>query len=226
MQDLISGDRRLSEFNAFVACGGFSYGDVLGAGEGWAKVILNNHLLKDQFEDFFTRKDTIALGVCNGCQMLSNIKTLIPGASSWPKLVRNYSDQFESRVVTVRVPRTNSIFFKDMENSFIPVITAHGEGRAEFKDQDDLNKLIKMEQITLQYVDNKHVVTEVFPFNPNGSLQGVTGFSNDDGRFNIMMPHPERVFRFDQQTWSRNKKDGYGAWFKFFTNAAYFIKNN
>lgn len=226
MQDLISGDRRLSEFKAFVACGGFSYGDVLGAGEGWAKVILNNHLLKDQFEDFFTRKDTIALGVCNGCQMLSNIKTLIPGASSWPKLVRNYSDQFESRVVTVRVPRTNSIFFKDMENSFIPVITAHGEGRAEFKDQDDLNKLIKMEQITLQYVDNKHVVTEVFPFNPNGSLQGVTGFSNDDGRFNIMMPHPERVFRFDQQTWSRNKKDGYGAWFKFFTNAAYFIKNN
>lgn len=226
MQDLLSGHFKLSDVSALVACGGFSYGDVLGAGEGWAKVILNNPILKDQFITFFEKNNTIALGVCNGCQMLSNLKSIIPGAEFWPKFVRNASDQFESRVVSVKIPQTNSIFFKDMAGSVIPVITAHGEGRASFEKLTDLNKLSHMEQITLQYVTNEHKETSSFPFNPNGSINGVTGFSNDDGRFNIIMPHPERVFRKDQHTWSKDRSGGYGPWFKMFTNALYFLNNS
>ena len=226
MQDLLTGHFNLLDVRAFVACGGFSYGDVLGAGEGWAKVILNNPILKEQFITFFEKNNTIALGVCNGCQMLSNLKSIIPGAEFWPKFVRNASDQFESRVVSVKIPQTNSIFFKDMAGSVIPVITAHGEGRASFERSDDLNKLSHMEQITLQYVTNEHKETSSFPFNPNGSINGVTGFSNDDGRFNIMMPHPERVFRKDQRTWTKDRSGGYGPWFKMFTNALYFLNNS
>jgi len=226
MQDLLSGHFNLSDVRAFVACGGFSYGDVLGAGEGWSKVILNNPTLKEQFIRFFKKNNTIALGVCNGCQMLSNLKSIIPGTEFWPKFVKNTSDQFESRVVSVKIPKTNSIFFKDMAGSVIPVITAHGEGRASFEKSEDLNKLSQMEQITLQYVTNEHKETSSFPFNPNGSSKGVTGFSNDDGRFNIMMPHPERAFRKDQHTWSKDKSGEYGPWFKMFTNALYFLNNS
>jgi len=226
MQDLLSGHFNLSDVRAFVACGGFSYGDVLGAGEGWSKVILNNPTLKEQFIRFFEKNNTIALGVCNGCQMLSNLKSIIPGTEFWPKFVKNTSDQFESRVVSVKIPKTNSIFFKDMAGSVIPVIIAHGEGRASFERSEDLNKLSQMEQITLQYVTNEHKETSSFPFNPNGSSKGVTGFSNDDGRFNIMMPHPERAFRKDQHTWSKDKSGEYGPWFKMFTNALYFLNNS
>lgn len=226
MQDLILNKFELTDFKAFVACGGFSYGDVLGAGEGWSKVILNNTKIKDQFESFFNKPDTIALGVCNGCQMMSNLKKIIPGTEYWPKFVKNVSDQFESRVVTVKIPRTNSIFFKDMYDSYIPVITAHGEGRAIFDDSNYINNLTKNEQITLQYVNNSHKVTSTFPFNPNGSPEGVTGLSCEDGRFNIMMPHPERVFRTDQQTWNRYNSKNFSAWHKIFLNAHYFLNNS
>jgi phosphoribosylformylglycinamidine synthase len=226
MQDLILNKFELTDFKAFVACGGFSYGDVLGAGEGWSKVILNNTKIKDQFESFFNKPDTIALGVCNGCQMMSNLKKIIPGTEYLPKFVKNVSDQFESRVVTVKIPRTNSIFFKDMYDSYIPVITAHGEGRAIFDDSNYINNLTKNEQITLQYVNNSHKVTSTFPFNPNGSPEGVTGLSCEDGRFNIMMPHPERVFRTDQQTWNRYNSKNFSAWHKIFLNAHYFLNNS
>lgn len=226
MQDLIDGNYVITDFRAFVACGGFSYGDVLGAGEGWSKVILNNSMLRDQFSSFFNQSNSIALGVCNGCQMMSNLKSIIPGADKWPKFVKNLSDQFESRVVTVKIPKNKSIFFNEMENSYIPVITAHGEGRAYFSKSDDLKEMIQKEQITLQYVTNNHEVTTIYPLNPNGSVDGVTGFTNDDGRFNIMMPHPERVFRSDQNTWSRVKQNDYGPWFKMFTNAQYFLNNS
>ncbi|MDA9913780.1 phosphoribosylformylglycinamidine synthase subunit PurQ, partial [Methylophilaceae bacterium] len=170
--------------------------------------------------------NSIALGVCNGCQMMSNLKSIIPGADKWPKFVKNLSDQFESRVVTVKIPKNKSIFFNEMENSYIPVITAHGEGRAYFSKSNDLKEMIQKEQITLQYVTNNHEVTTIYPLNPNGSVDGVTGFTNDDGRFNIMMPHPERVFRSDQNTWSRVKQNDYGPWFKMFTNAQYFLNNS
>ena len=226
MQDLMDGNYAITDFRAFVACGGFSYGDVLGAGEGWSKVILNNPMLRDQFTSFFNQSNSIALGVCNGCQMMSNLKSIIPGADKWPKFVKNLSDQFESRVVTVKIPKNNSIFFNEMENSSIPVITAHGEGRAFFSDPNDHKEMSQNEQITLQYVTNLHEVTTNYPFNPNGSVDGVTGFTNDDGRFNIMMPHPERVFRSDQNTWSRDKSNEYGPWFKMFTNAYYYLKNS
>ena len=209
MQDLIDGNYAITDFRAFVACGGFSYGDVLGAGEGWSKVILNNPMLRDQFTSFFNQSNSIALGVCNGCQMMSNLKSIIPGADKWPKFVKNLSDQFESRVVTVKIPKNNSIFFNEMENSSIPVITAHGEGRAFFSNPNDLKEMSQKEQITLQYVTNFQKVTTTYPLNPNGSVDGVTGFANDDGRFNIMMPHPERVFRWDQNTWSRDKNSEY-----------------
>ena len=226
MQDLMDGNYAITDFRAFVACGGFSYGDVLGAGEGWSKVILNNSMLRDQFTSFFNQTNSIALGVCNGCQMMSNLKSIIPGADKWPKFVKNLSDQFESRVVTVKIPKNNSIFFNEMENSSIPVITAHGEGRAFFSNPNDHKEMSQKEQITLQYVTNLHEVTTNYPFNPNGSVDGVTGFTNDDGRFNIMMPHPERVFRSDQNTWSRDKNSEYGPWFKMFTNAYNYLKNS
>jgi phosphoribosylformylglycinamidine synthase len=226
MQDLMDGNYAITDFRAFVACGGFSYGDVLGAGEGWSKVILNNPMLRDQFTSFFNQSNSIALGVCNGCQMMSNLKSIIPGADKWPKFVKNLSDQFESRVVTVKIPKNNSIFFNEMENSSIPVITAHGEGRAFFSNPNDHKEMSQKEQITLQYVTNLHEVTTNYPLNPNGSVDGVTGFTNDDGRFNIMMPHPERVFRSDQNTWSRDKNSEYGPWFKMFTNAYNYLKNS
>jgi phosphoribosylformylglycinamidine synthase len=226
MQDLMDGNYAITDFRAFVACGGFSYGDVLGAGEGWSKVILNNSMLRDQFTSFFNQTNSIALGVCNGCQMMSNLKSIIPGADKWPKFVKNLSDQFESRVVTVKIPKNNSIFFNEMENSSIPVITAHGEGRAFFSNPNDHKEMSQKEQITLQYVTNLHEVTTNYPLNPNGSVDGVTGFTNEDGRFNIMMPHPERVFRSDQNTWSRDKNSEYGPWFKMFTNAYNYLKNS
>ena len=157
---------------------------------------------------------------------MSNLKSIIPGADKWPKFVKNLSDQFESRVVTVKIPKNNSIFFNEMENSSIPVITAHGEGRAFFSNPNDHKEMSQKEQITLQYVTNLHEVTINYPLNPNGSVDGVTGFTNDDGRFNIMMPHPERVFRSDQNTWSRDKNSEYGPWFKMFTNAYNYLKNS
>lgn len=225
MEDILTRNQSLKNFQAFVACGGFSYGDVLGAGEGWAKIILNKNNLRDEFLDFFNRKDTIALGVCNGCQMMSNIKELIPGTSNWPHFVKNMSEQFESRILMVTIPESKSILFQGMHGSSLPIVVAHGEGQAEFSSNDMLEKLIKNEQISMQYVDNNKCITTNYPLNPNGSVLGATGFTSEDGRFNIMMPHPERVFRMDQNTWTYSRTDEYSGWYSMFKNAYKFLTN-
>ncbi|ORU92888.1 MAG: phosphoribosylformylglycinamidine synthase [Cycloclasticus sp. symbiont of Bathymodiolus heckerae] len=213
MSELISGKKNLSEFVGLAACGGFSYGDVLGAGEGWAKSILFNEQARKTFSDFFNRTDTFGLGVCNGCQMLSNLRELIPGAQSWPHFVRNESEQFEARVAMVEIQASPSILLAGMEGSQMPVAVAHGEGRTEFKnDQIDGN-------VILRYIDHEGEVTEQFPFNPNGSAQGVTGLTTDDGRFTIMMPHPERCFKTVQNSWAPAYWGEDGAWLKMFRNA-------
>ncbi len=201
MSDLLSGRCCLEEFKGLVACGGFSYGDVLGAGEGWAKSILFNSRGRDQFAHFFERKDSFALGVCNGCQMLSNLHELIPGAELWPHFVRNQSEQFEARVSMVEVQDSNSIFLQGMKGARMPIAIAHGEGHAEFKNPAYLTALEAGRQIALKFVDNLGKPTVRYPYNPNGSIQGVTGLTSVDGRVTIMMPHPERVFRSVQNSW-------------------------
>jgi len=195
MSDIIKGDITLDTFNALVACGGFSYGDVLGAGEGWAKSILFNDKVRRQFEEFFNRDSTIGLGVCNGCQMMSNLRDLIPGAGHWPHFVRNQSEQFEGRSSMVQVGTSGSVFLQGMQGSRFPIAVAHGEGRAEYHDADHLKSVLDGGTVALQFVDNFGMVTERYPANPNGSPAGIAGLCNNDGRFTIMMPHPERVFR-------------------------------
>lgn len=201
MSDILSGRRTLDEFKGLVACGGFSYGDVLGAGEGWAKSILFNEQARDQFARFFDRRDSFALGICNGCQMLSNLHDLIPGADYWPHFVRNQSEQFEARVAMVEVQKSRSIFFRGMEGARMPIAVAHGEGYAEFADPAHLQRLAISGQVSLKFVDNQGKPTTRYPYNPNGSVQGITGLTSADGRVTIMMPHPERVFRTVQNSW-------------------------
>ena len=201
MTDLISGRVNLNQFNALVACGGFSYGDVLGAGGGWAKSILFNPDLRAQFEDYFTNPDTLTLGVCNGCQMISLLHELIPGADHWPRFVRNRSEQFEGRLSLVRVETNNSAFLQGMEGSRFPLAVAHGEGMAEFAEAGDLKKLQSGNSIALRYCDNYGEKTERYPANPNGSGDAIAGIVSQDGRVTIMMPHPERVFRASQNSW-------------------------
>lgn len=211
MQDLIDDQIKLDSFNGLVACGGFSYGDVLGAGGGWAKTILYHDKLSRMFEDFFKRTDTFSLGVCNGCQMMSQLRNLIPGASSWPDFLKNKSEQFEARLVMVEVMESSSILFKGMAGSKIPVVVAHGEGRTSNNTHSNA---------ALRYIDNSGSATDTYPFNPNGSDGGLTGFSNDDGRITIMMPHPERVFLSKQfSSLSPEWKHEYSPWIKMFVNA-------
>jgi phosphoribosylformylglycinamidine synthase len=218
MSDIASGRHDLSAFNALVACGGFSYGDVLGAGEGWAKSILFNESVRTQFVQFFERQNTIALGVCNGCQMLSNLRSLIPGASRWPHFVRNRSEQFEARVAMVEVQTSNSFFLQGMEGSKMPVAVAHGEGRAEFSNSSSLAALQEQGQIALRYVDNYGQVTTQYPANPNGSPEGITGLCSEDGRVTIMMPHPERVYRTLQNSWHPKDWNEDAPWLRLFRN--------
>jgi phosphoribosylformylglycinamidine synthase len=215
--DIIGGAASLREFAGLVAPGGFSYGDVLGAGEGWAKSILYNARARDEFAAFFQRKDSFALGVCNGCQMMSNLRTLIPGTGHWPHFVRNRSEQFEGRFVLVRVERTPSLFFDGMEGSLIPIAVAHGEGYAEFKDHTQLEAAQPL--ITWCYTDNRGAPTELYPLNPNGSPQGITGLTTQDGRFTIVMPHPERVFRTVLNSWHPDDWGEDGPWMRMFRNA-------
>jgi len=217
MSDVIAGRVTLSRFRGFVAPGGFSYGDVLGAGEGWAKSILFNTRARDEFETFFRREDSFALGVCNGCQMMSNLRSLIPGAASWPHFVRNRSEQFEARLVMARVEATASLFFDGMEGSRMPVAVAHGEGYAEFRDQKQFEAARPV--ICLRFVDNRGRPTELYPLNPNGSPQGITGLTTPDGRFTILMPHPERVFRTVQHSWHPGDWGEDGPWMRMFRNA-------
>ncbi len=219
MSDILSGQRSLEEFQGLVACGGFSYGDVLGAGEGWAKSILFNSRARDQFQQFFNRNDTISLGVCNGCQMLSNLHDLIPGAELWPHFVRNFSEQFEARVAMVEVQSSASLFLQGMAGSRMPIAVAHGEGQAEFRDAAHLQALDSAGQVALRYVDNHGQVSQRYPANPNGSPLGITGVTTPDGRVTIMMPHPERVFRAVQNSWSPDDWNEDGAWMRMFRNA-------
>jgi phosphoribosylformylglycinamidine synthase len=215
MSDLIAGRAKLDDFHGVIAVGGFSYGDVLGAGEGWAKTILFHSALADQFAAFFARKDTFGLGVCNGCQMMSNLKSMIPGAHAWPKFTRNKSEQFEARFGMVEVLDSPSIFFAGMAGTQAPIAIAHGEGYADFSQTGDINAVTK----TLRYVDNRGEATEMYPFNPNGSPQGLTAVTTPDGRFTVMMPHAERVFRTVQHSWAPEGWGEDGPWMRMFRNA-------
>ncbi|NCP80454.1 MAG: phosphoribosylformylglycinamidine synthase, partial [Gallionella sp.] len=217
MSDIISGRATLQDFKGFVACGGFSYGDVLGAGEGWAKSILFNPRARDEFEAFFKRSDTFALGVCNGCQMMSNLHEIIPGADNWAHFSRNQSEQFEARFVMVEVQPSPSILFDGMAGSRMPIVVAHGEGYADFGNTQRLHAA--QPAVTLRYIDHYGKPTTTYPLNPNGSPQGITGLTTPDGRFSIMMPHPERVFRAVQNSWYPKEWNENGAWMRMFLNA-------
>ncbi|MCW8932590.1 MAG: phosphoribosylformylglycinamidine synthase [Gammaproteobacteria bacterium] len=223
MSDIIDGGLSLDAFKGMVACGGFSYGDVLGAGEGWAKSILFNGRAREQFESFFTRQDTFGLGICNGCQMMSNLHELIPGTSHWPHFVKNESDQFEARTVMVEVLPSPSLFFTGMEGSKMPIAVAHGEGRAEFQLGGSAQQALDSGLVSMRYVTNDGLPTETYPLNPNGSPKGVTGLCSEDGRFTIMMPHPERVFRSVQNTWVTDHKGEDAPWMRMFRNARKWI---
>ncbi len=219
MSDLIRGTQDLSDFSGLVACGGFSYGDVLGAGGGWARSILFNDSLVHSFGDFFARKDSFALGVCNGCQMLAQLQEIIPGTEHWPVFTRNQSEQFESRLVMVEVTPSPSILLKNMEGSRIPIIVAHGEGRVRFAGSSEQDV-----QSCLRYVNNHGEPTTRYPANPNGSTAGATGFCNSDGRITIMMPHPERLYLSKQYSWiSADWTGEEGPWMRLFQNAREWI---
>jgi phosphoribosylformylglycinamidine synthase len=219
MSDIIAGRISLREFAGLAACGGFSYGDVLGAGEGWAKSILFNHRARDEFADFFARSDSFGLGVCNGCQMLSNLHELIPGAERWPHFGRNRVEQFEARLVLVEVLPSPSLFLQGMAGSRLPIVVAHGEGRAEFRADAGPEQLLAAELVTLRYIDHYGRATEVYPYNPNGSPLGITGLTTPDGRFTIVMPHPERMFRSVQYSWRPRDWGEGGPWLRLFRNA-------
>ncbi len=215
MSDILSSRVRLKDFIGLVACGGFSYGDVLGAGRGWAQTILMNPRAYDEFSAFFQNPNTFTLGVCNGCQMLAQLKSIIPGAQDWPSFVENNSAQFEARFSLVKIKPSPSLFFQDMQDSVLPVAVAHGEGQVQFAGASDLAPSLSC----LNYVDYQHQPTEIYPHNPNGSAQGLTGFCSTDGRVTIMMPHPERVFRTLQCSWYPKEWGAYSPWMRFFYNA-------
>ena len=221
MQDLLDNKVNLKDFNGLAACGGFSYGDVLGAGGGWSKTILHNNLVKDQFEEFFNNESTFTLGVCNGCQMVSKLKDIIPGADYWPSFEKNLSDQFEARLAQVKVNKSNSVLLADMDGWSMPIASAHGEGHAKFK-ENNLDELIKSNQLALNFVNSKGDNTERYPLNPNGTVDGVTGITAADGRITIMMPHPERVFRKLQMSWKPDHWNEYSPWMQIFINAKKF----
>jgi phosphoribosylformylglycinamidine synthase len=219
MTDLISGRRRLEEFRGLVACGGFSYGDVLGAGEGWAKSIRFNPRLRDAFIAFFAREETFALGVCNGCQMLSALHELIPGTGHWPRFVRNRVEQFEARLSLVEVLPSPSLFFAEMAGSVLPIAVSHGEGRAEFADPSALEACTGSGLVGLRYVTARGAPAAAYPANPNGSPRGIAALCSADGRVTIAMPHPERVFRSLQNSWRPRDAGEYSGWMRMFRNA-------
>jgi phosphoribosylformylglycinamidine synthase len=219
MTDLIEGRVHLADFPGFGACGGFSYGDVLGGGGGWAKTILFNPRLAEQFATFFSRADTFALGVCNGCQMMSQLAPMIPGARHWPRFARNASEQFEGRLVMVEVVQSPSLFFAGMAGSRMPIANAHGEGRAVFADDAARREAV----VAARYVDSSGSATERYPYNPNGSPEGITALTTPDGRFTIIMPHPERVRRTVQMSWQPEGLGEDSPWMRMFRNARRWI---
>ena len=221
MSDILAGRDLLTDYKGLVACGGFSYGDVLGAGKGWAKSILFNPVARDAFQTFFNRQDTFALGVCNGCQMMSNLEEIMPGTAHWPRFERNQSEQFEARFILVEIPESPSILFKGMEGSRLPITVAHGEGFASFQTSQQL--ATASHYIALRYIDHYGNPTERYPFNPNGSVLGITGLTSVDGRFTILMPHPERVFRTIQHSWHVEDWPTYSPWMRMFRNARQWV---
>ena len=218
MSELISGKTTLEQFKGLVACGGFSYGDVLGAGEGWAKSILYNPMVRDEFQRFFNRPETFSLGVCNGCQMLATLKELIPGTDSWPKFIRNESEQFEARLSLVRIEKTPSIFLTGMRGALLPIVVSHGEGRATMT-RIAMDDLESNEQIAMRFSDHFGDPTKLYPYNPNGSPGGMTAVTSKDGRVLAMMPHPERVFRSVQYSWRPDDWKEDAPWMRLFRNA-------
>ena len=223
MSEILSGEVRLNDFKGVVACGGFSYGDVLGAGGGWAKSILFNQVARDTFESFFNRPDTFSLGVCNGCQMMSKIKALIPGASHWPTFERNLSEQFEARFSLVKIEPSPSVLFTSMAGSHLPVAVAHGEGRVEYANRHTLDQAESSDTVCMRFIDNALNVTENYPSNPNGSPNGMTSLTTEDGRSTIMMPHPERVFRTVSNSWAPAEWQEDSGWMRMFYNARCFV---
>lgn len=222
MSDIIAGRIALEDFQGVAACGGFSYGDVLGAGQGWGKSILFNSRARDEFEAFFNRDDSFALGVCNGCQMMSSIKQLIPGAENWPRFERNLSEQFEARLTLVGLPESVSILTRDMVDSMMPVVVAHGEGRATFDHDDQRTQLVSHSQVVMQYREADGNPATRYPHNPNGSTDAIAGVTTPDGRFTIMMPHPERIFRSVQMSWHPDDWGEDSPWMRLFSNARVF----
>ena len=225
MTDLLAGRVKLDDFTGLVACGGFSYGVVLGAGSGWARSILYNDALKDMFQVFFERENTVSLGVCNGCQMLSQLKGIIPGADHWPAFVRNTSEQFEARYVTVEILSSPSVLLTGMEGAQIPIPVAHGEGRVDFSATGSLQVSQAQGFTAVRYIDNAGNPTERYPLNPNGSSGGITGLTSADGRATIMMPHPERGFRSAQMSYRPTDMctGEAGPWMRMFRNARAFV---
>ncbi|NOL50329.1 phosphoribosylformylglycinamidine synthase [Pelistega europaea] len=226
MTDLISGRTKLSDYQGLVAVGGFSYGDVLGAGEGWGRTIRFNAQLAEQFNTFFNRPDVFGLGVCNGCQMMATLADMIPGAKAWPKFTYNVSAKYEARLSMVEIPESASIFFSGMAGSHLPIAVAHGEGFANFTAQGDLDNVAT----AMRYVNNNGMITEAYPANPNGSINGIAGVTTEDGRFTIMMPHPERVTRNVMMSWAPERwgeadtGGDYSPWMRMFMNARVFLK--
>ncbi|WP_281559919.1 phosphoribosylformylglycinamidine synthase [Thalassomonas sp. RHCl1] len=223
MSDVLAGRVDLNEFKGLVACGGFSYGDVLGAGEGWAKSILFNAGAREMFREFFHREDTFSLGVCNGCQMLSNLKEIIPGSESWPRFVQNKSERFEARFSLVEIQESPSIFFDGMAGSHMPIAVSHGEGRTEFSSDEAVNAANESGSVAMRYINNYGDVTETYPANPNGSVDGITSLTTTDGRVTIMMPHPERVFRTVANSWHPDEWQEDSPWMRMFRNARKFV---
>ena len=219
MSDLVAGRHKLKDFSGFAACGGFSYGDVLGAGRGWAASILHHDDLREQFATFFADERKFSVGMCNGCQMLAHLKSIIPGAEHWPTFARNASEQYEARLVTLEVLDAGSILFRGMAGSRIPVVTAHGEGRAVFAEGSKAGKATAC----VRFVDNRGKATETFPYNPNGSPDGLAGFTAASGRVTILMPHPERVFRSVQMSWRPREWGEDSPWMRIFRNARVFV---
>jgi phosphoribosylformylglycinamidine synthase len=219
MTDILSGRVSLREFRGIIACGGFSFGDVLGAGQGWAKSILFHERARAEFTAFFEREDAFALGVCNGCQMMSSLRTIIPGSGLWPRFVENKSGRFEARFASLRIEKSPSVLFAGMEGSVIPIAVAHGEGYAEFGDAAAAQACSESGLVCARFVDNHHQVTEQYPLNPNGSPFGITALTSATGRVTIMMPHPERVFRTVAMSWHPPEWAEDSPWMKLFDNA-------
>ena len=219
MSDILEGRLTLEQFKGLVACGGFSYGDVLGAGEGWAKSILFNDMARDQFQNFFHREDTFSLGVCNGCQMLSTLKELIPGTEHWPRFVTNKSERFEARFSLVEIQENPSVFFNGMAGSRMPIAVSHGEGHAEFANDAATKAALESGTVAVKFVDNYGNPTTQYPANPNGSPEGITGITSTDGRATVMMPHPERVFRSVANSWHPDEWLEDSPWMRMFRNA-------